>query len=191
MGTLRITGGTLRGRKVPLPPGDLRPTSGRAREAFFNVVAASVPDSSFLDLYAGSGIFSLEAASRGASRVLAVDLSRRALKGIAALAREWKLPVETMLSDATTAVRRLERTAPFDLVYVDPPYQGTDYDAVLSEIDARLPLVSGAAVAVEHRSGRLPFDPSAPRRLTLRKTTRYGNVSITYFELEGGSDGVE
>ena len=188
MGVLRITGGALRGRKVPIPAGDLRPTSARAREAFFNVVAAAVPDSSFLDLYAGSGIFSLEAASRGASRVVAVDLSRRALQGIAALARDWKLPVETMLADAMTAVRRLEGSEPFDLAYVDPPYGATDYDAVLGEIDARLPLAGGATVAVEHRSGALPFDPSPFRRLSLRKTTRYSSVSITYLDLEGDSD---
>lgn len=188
MGVLRITGGVLRGRKVPLPPGDLRPTSGRAREAFFNVVAASVPGSSFLDLYAGSGIFSLEAASRGAARVVAVDVSRRALQGIGTLARDWKLPVETMLSDAVTAVRRLEAAEPFDLVYVDPPYDGTDYDALVVEIDARLPLAGGARVAVEHRSGRLPFDPSPCRRLALRRTTRYSSVSITYLELYGDID---
>lgn len=187
MGALRITGGALRGRKVPTPPGDLRPTSGRAREAFFNVVAGSVPGSSFLDLFAGSGIFSLEAGSRGAARIVTVDRSRRALLGIAALARDWNLPVETMLSDAIGAIHRMEGSRPFDLVYVDPPYDSTDYAEVLSELDRSLPLGDGATVAVEHRSGRLPFDPAAFSRLAFRKTTRYGNVSITYFDHTGGA----
>ena len=188
MGTLRISGGRLRGRKVPVPPHDLRPTSGRAREAYFNVVAAEVDGASFLDLYSGSGIFSLEAASRGAARIVAVDLAPGALRALGSLAREWKLPIETMAADARTAMKRLSETVPFNLVWADPPYGSGDHGPLLQAIDERLALSPGAVVAIEHRSGDSPFESVALRRLVPRKTARYGNVAISYFDLEGTAD---
>ncbi len=180
MSSVRVSGGTLRGRKVPLPRHEVRPTSGRAREAYFNVVAPAILGASFLDLFCGSGIFSIEAASRGAARVVAVDASPRAVRPLAALAREWNLPIETMLADAFQALARLEQAPPFDLVYIDPPYDYDRYGELLARLDARLPLAPEAIVAVEHRSGSLPFETGALTRLALRRTSRYGNVSITY-----------
>lgn len=182
MGTLRISGGTLRGRRVALPQHDVRPTSARAREAYFNVVAAAVPGAAFLDLFAGSGIFSLEAASRGASRIVAVDRAGRTLAALAALAREWNLPIETMRSEAADSIARLRQGEAFDLVYLDPPYDFPGYAPLIGGIDRDLPLSPGAVIAVEHRSGSLPFDPQSLSRVAFRKTTRYGNVSITYLE---------
>lgn len=182
MGSVRISGGTLRGRRIPLPPGELRPTSGRAREAYFNVVAPRIEGARFLDLFAGSGIFSLEALSRGASEAVAVDSSTRAVKALSALAAKLDLPIQPLLADALAGVRRLGNGPEFDLVYADPPYDYPSYDALIAAIGGELPLSQGALVALEHRSGPPPFDPAAPTALVFRKTSRYGNVSITYFD---------
>src|SRR5512132_123847 len=73
---IRVTAGTLRGRRVPVPKDDVRPTSERARQAFFNIVGPRINGARFLDLFAGSGIFSFEAISRGAKESVAVDSSR-------------------------------------------------------------------------------------------------------------------
>ncbi|HVR43866.1 MAG TPA: RsmD family RNA methyltransferase [Thermoanaerobaculia bacterium] len=185
MGALRISGGSLRGRKIPLPAGEVRATSARAREAYFNVVAPSIGGARFLDLYTGSGMFALEAASRGAGRIVAVDRSQRAVSALSALAREWNLPIETMRADAIQAIGRLQPAAPFDLVYVDPPWDDPGYAEVIETIDRRLPLEAGALVAAEHRSGALPFVAERLDRLHVRKRYRYGAVSITMLEAEG------
>lgn len=165
-----------------LPRGELRPTSSRAREAFFNVIAPRIEGARFLDLFSGTGVFSLEAASRGAASVVAVDRSSPAGRALSELARSWELPIRTVVADAVLAVERLRGEPPFDLVYVDPPYDYPAYTALLTTIDRELPLSSEAVVAVEHRSGPPPFAPEELTSLVFRKSSRYGNVSISYFE---------
>ena len=185
MSSVRISGGTLRGRKVLLPRGELRPTSSRAREAYFNVIAPRIEGARFLDLFSGTGVFSLEAASRGAASVVAVDRASPAGRALAELARSWELPIRTVVADAVAAVERLRGEPPFDLVYADPPYDYPGYAALLEAIDRELPLSPEAVVAVEHRSGPPPFAPEELTSLVFRKSSRYGNVSISYFERNG------
>ena len=76
---IRITGGDLRGRMVPSPPSmKTRPTGSRTREALFNILQ-SVDGFRMLDLFAGSGIMGIEALSRGASHVVAVEMAHSVL----------------------------------------------------------------------------------------------------------------
>ncbi len=94
MSGIRITAGFLKGRKIDLPPGPIRPTSSRAREAVFNILSNEIIDARFLDLFAGSGIMSLEAVSRGASDALAVDISGKSIAALNAVAKSLELPRE-------------------------------------------------------------------------------------------------
>src|SRR5690625_6306254 len=77
----RIVAGPARGRRLAVPPRGPRPTSDRAREALFSMLEHSgvVVDCAVLDLFAGSGALGLEAASRGARRVVLVDMARSAI----------------------------------------------------------------------------------------------------------------
>lgn len=183
MTTLRITGGSLRGRKVPLPGHELRATSSKARQAFFNILSDRITDAVFLDLFAGSGIFSLEAVSRGAARAIAVDQSKPAMKALHHLAREWNLPIETVPADALAALRSFHRNTSIDVVYADPPYTYTHYRELLRAID-RLPFAPRAVVALEHQSRSEPRAEDLAQ-LALRKTARYGNVSISIYDTPG------
>lgn len=181
MSSLRITGGFLRGRKVPVPGHEHRPTSSKARQAFFNILGGAIDGASFLDLFAGSGVFSLEAASRGAGRVVAVDQSGEAMHDLQALAREWKLPIQTVTADAITALKRLMPAGAFDVVYADPPYEYPRYADLLRSI-AALPLASGAVVAIEHQERNRQLANATAPTLRFRKTANYGNVAISIFD---------
>lgn len=176
MPALRITAGTLRGRRVPVPPGDVRPTSERARQAYFNVVADRIHGARFLDLFAGSGIFSFEALSRGAASATAVD---RNVAPIENAAKELGVSVNTIAGDAIDVL--LAARPPLgevDLVYADPPYDYDRYDALLGVLDSH---AGDALVAIEHRKRTAPF-ATATKRLRETKRKEYGEVWITFFE---------
>jgi 16S rRNA (guanine966-N2)-methyltransferase len=180
MPEIRITAGTLRGRKVVVPGDDVRPTSGRARQAYFNMVADRVGGARFLDLFAGSGIFSFEALSRGAAEAHAIEQSPRAAEAIARAAANLDAAVRVIRGDVFVALPRLVDHR-FDLVYADPPYATPRYVELLELLDGTPALAPGAVVGIEHRRGRLPFDIASPRSLTFRKTAVYSDVAFSLF----------
>jgi 16S rRNA (guanine966-N2)-methyltransferase len=176
---LRITAGALRGRRIAVPKDDVRPTSERARQAYFNIIGERIHDARFLDLFAGSGIFSFEAVSRGAQASVAVDISRAHTRAIERAARELDVAVKAVSADALAGIKRLGSTV-FDLVYADPPYDYAHYDQLLTAIDTDLPLAPDAVVAIEHRRNTHPF-PTPPTRLRAWRRNEYGEVWISFF----------
>jgi 16S rRNA (guanine966-N2)-methyltransferase len=179
MATLRVTAGSLRGRKIPLPKGDVRPTSERAREAFFNIVGERVSGCRFGDFFAGSGIFSFEAASRGARESVAIDSSRQQTSAIARLAGELHVPIRTLTADVLAGIKLLSGEV-FDVIYADPPYQYGRYDDLLMAIDRDLTLAPEAVVAIEHRRRTEPFKVT-PERLRFQRRAEYGEIWISFF----------
>lgn len=187
MSDVRITAGDLRGRRLRVPPESVRPTSDKARQAFFNIAGARIAGGVFLDLFSGTGIFSFEAVSRGARRAIAVDASRAESAGIARTATEWDVPVECRPGDVLRVLPTLRGDGPFDVVYADPPYAYAEYPALLAAIDREVPLADAAVIGIEHRSGPLPFATGDLARLLFRKTARYGSVSISVFDARAES----
>jgi 16S rRNA (guanine966-N2)-methyltransferase len=178
MASLRITAGTLRGRRVAIPPNDVRPTSERARQAYFNIVGERIAGAHFLDLFAGSGVFALEAVSRGAASATAVERDKRAAAAIAHLATAWSQPITVVHDDVLKAIPRLHDV--FDLVYADPPYGYEQYDELLLLLGDGLKLRNDAVVAIEHRRRATPFT-AALRNLRQSRTAEYGDVAMTFF----------
>lgn len=179
MTALRITAGALRGRRVPVPRSDVRPTSERARQAFFNILGERIHGARFLDLFAGSGIFSFEAVSRGATESVAVDASRQHAAAIEKIARELDVPVRTIAADVFAGIKRL-RGEVFDVIYADPPYSYESYDRLLTAIDTEVTLAPEAIVAIEHRRNTTPFT-TAPVRLRPLRRAEYSEVWISFF----------
>lgn len=118
--TLRISGGHLRGRKRVLAnaPG-LRPTPSRVRETLFNWLQGWLENRRVLDLYAGAGSLSLEALSRGAAEVLAIERDPALAKSLQQTAHDWgELNLTCVQGDALSVGIQ----GPFDLIFIDPPF---------------------------------------------------------------------
>lgn len=163
---VRITGGELRGRWVAVPA-TARPTEGRVREALFSIWSQEVPGSRFLDLFAGSGVVAVEAASRGALTVVAVESDPRAFRRLEANLRRLDL---TGLVEAHRGVLPgwLERWSeeggeegrlPFHLVFADPPYVWEGYRELLTAIAPLL--AEDGWIAIEH-SARVELPVELP-----------------------------
>jgi len=163
---------------VTVPPAEVRPTSERARQAFFNIIAPRIAGARFLDLFSGSGIFSFEAVSRGAASATAVESNRSNAAGIANLAKAWSTPITVVTDDVFAAIPRFREA--FEIVYADPPYDFDRYDELLEKISDELRLKNGALVAVEHRKRTEPFTRPT-RHLVRERQAEYGEVRITFF----------
>jgi 16S rRNA (guanine966-N2)-methyltransferase len=180
----RIIGGAAGGRRIATPRGDAtRPTSDRVREALFSAIESwcgSLHDLRFLDLYAGSGAVGLEAWSRGAAAVTLVEQDRRTAALVAGNARTLGFrDADVVTASVATTLRRPPR-APYDVVFLDPPYPLPDAD-VAADLAALVEhgwLVPGAMVVVE-RSARSP-EPAWPEGLGETRSKRYGETTLWY-----------
>lgn len=122
-GQIRIIGGKWRGRKLTVPDvKDLRPTPDRVRETLFNWLMPTIAGARCLDLFAGSGVLGFEALSRGAAAVTMVDQSREVVQALEKGASI--LQAENLTIYAATVPKQLHQPEqPFDIVFLDPPYQ--------------------------------------------------------------------
>jgi 16S rRNA (guanine966-N2)-methyltransferase len=151
---LRIIGGKHRGRRLKFPAGvEIRPTPDRVRETLFNWLQMRIAGARVLDLFAGSGALGLEALSRGAAQVSFVERDRRAATAIDSLAQEWQeTGAQVSCADALGWLAQSAGGTPFDIVFLDPPYDS----ALLSEVAAALTrgalLAPDARIYVEHRA---------------------------------------
>jgi 16S rRNA (guanine966-N2)-methyltransferase len=179
-GTVRIIGGTFRGRRLPLVanPG-LRPTPDRVRETLFNWLQPMVNGARVLDLYAGSGALGLEALSRGAAEAWFVEQD-----GPSAVAIEGALATLGARGRVVRGdVGRVLKTAPpalFDLVFIDPPFATGPADNLCKLLAAGW-LAPAAWVYIElPRADRLPDWPGfGQHREATAGDVRYGLLRRT------------
>lgn len=172
---LRIIGGRHRGRRLSFPdlPG-LRPTGDRVRETLFNWLQPLISGAHCLDLFAGSGALGLEAASRGAARVVLVERAGLAAEQLRTNSRLLELDnVEVIQADA---LRWLDNSPakPFHILFLDPPFA----DGLLAPACRLLMqqgwLAPGALVYLEADSHT--GLPPLPAGLALHREKRAGQV---------------
>ena len=127
---MRVEAGSHKGTKLTVPEGDdVRPTSDRARQAIFNMLIhrfEAVEGARVLDAFAGSGALGLEALSRGAESLAAMELARPALdalkRNITACHENARTIVFACDATKPPAAKGQPRFAPCSLVFLDPPY---------------------------------------------------------------------
>ncbi len=181
---MRIIAGAWRGRNLKTTTGPgLRPAMGKVREALFSMIETRVdlgPETRVLDLFAGSGSLGFEAMSRGAGHVDFVENAPYAAKVIQANAEHLELEPDRFSvrrEDVLKFLRKLARI-PYDLVFIDPPYQLAALDTVLKSLCENRYLAPGALVNAEVES-RLPFDPArVPSDLSPQADRAYGQTRV-------------
>ncbi|MEU6145270.1 16S rRNA (guanine(966)-N(2))-methyltransferase RsmD [Streptomyces sp. NPDC047081] len=190
----RVIAGAAGGRRLSVPPGNgTRPTSDRAREGLFStwqsLLGGPLDGERVLDLYAGSGAVGLEALSRGAGHALLVEADARAARTIRENVRNIGLPgAEVRAGKAEQIIQTGPPTAPYDLVFLDPPYRVTDHDLreILLTLRTEHWLAPEALVTVERstRGGEFAW----PDGFEAIRSRRYGEGTFWYGRAATGDD---
>ncbi|SFT56617.1 16S rRNA (guanine(966)-N(2))-methyltransferase RsmD [Sedimentitalea nanhaiensis] len=181
---MRIVAGTFRGRTLAsVGKGDmgahLRPTTDRVRESLFNVLTqtGAIPQARVLDLFAGTGALGLEALSRGASHVTFVETGRVAMDLIRKNIALTGSAGQTGLSRRDAVRLGPNPEAPYDLVFLDPPY-GKGMGEKALALAAQGDWIAPRALIVWEENAPMP----APAGFLLRDRRKYGDTHVTILE---------
>jgi 16S rRNA (guanine(966)-N(2))-methyltransferase RsmD len=178
---MRITGGILAGRRVEVPEGEIRPAMDRMRESVFAILG-DLSGFSFLDIFSGSGVIALEAASRGADPVEAVEkdpVKRNTLLKNVSLS---PVRINCRIMAAELYVIRSKRS--FDVIFCDPPFP-YKYKWNLLKSIAVSPLVHPGSRILLHRPREDGYNEI--EGLLLETSKVYGRSVVDFLLLQKNS----
>jgi len=176
---VRIIGGTYRSLKLKRVPSDkTRETADFVREAVFNLLQNHV-HGVVLDLFAGSGAYGLEALSRGASYLYAIDFDKDAVQTIFTNVKTLGVmdKVTILQRDYQQFIKTTISTR-FNLVFLDPPYTFASFAELLEKVND---LVADHGMVVCETEKKKPM-PDRIGDLILYKSRTYGRKQITIYE---------
>lgn len=133
-GEVRIIGGAFKRSKlvVPLANG-LRPTGDRVRETLFNWLGQDLTGRKCLDAFAGCGALGFEAASRGAATTWLVERDRVAVQALNDSQAKLSMPGVRVVAGDAVSLLGAQRGANWDVVFLDPPFEGGDNESVFNQ----------------------------------------------------------
>jgi len=192
---IRVTGGAFRGRNLRVPAEGVRPTPSLVRGAVFSILGGLWSDDPgdavepaegrvWLDLFAGSGVMTVEALGRGFATAVCVEKARpvfsvlrRNLEDLALLPR-----VRCVAGDARRFLLD-DKDALYDLIYMDPPFALTELrDAVLEAAGARPRLTPGGVLLLEQDARHNP--PPSAGCLVQFMARRWGQTQVCFYHVE-------
>ncbi len=179
---LKLTGGEFKGRNIECPPGkDIRPTSSKTRQGIFNTLFSmgfEPQGSVVLELFAGTGLISFEAISRGGRAAVLVDDSKNSLDVISRNAQKLMITdrVRLVKSDAISFIERNDLSN-YDLVYLDPPYKYAGYGELLSKMLLKVP---SHTIVIAESDRDITADIDVP--FDVLKTKKWGKANVFFFK---------
>lgn len=187
---MRVIAGTHRGRRLRRPEGlAVRPTSDRVREALFSILGNRLPNSRFLDLYAGTGAIGVEAVSRGAAHVTCVESGAEALKLLyqnmldCGMASHMTVRTQTVKQFLT---RPDQWKGPYDIVFADPPYAiAQELESLLNQTATDRLLAADSWLIVEHAEKTTL--PNSLGFATYLRRYRYGDTALSLYSCSGAA----
>lgn len=190
---MRITGGEMRGRKLRVPRVAVRPTQDRVREALFSSLQTLIPNSRFLDLFAGSGAVGLEALSRGAAAVCWVDKNSAVFKILRAnidlvCGQDAKTSqFRYIKTDVFRYISKQVSIPEFDIIFADPPYEKTGGKMTIPSPSELLTAVLKSGLLAENgimilEQGSNEQPPDADGWALIREK-RYGGSQLRFYRM--------
>jgi 16S rRNA (guanine966-N2)-methyltransferase len=175
---MRITGGIYRGRIIKCPPGEIRPAMDRMRESLFSILG-DLSGASFLDLFSGSGLVGIEAASRSASLVHLVEMDRgkrdTILQNIGFVESDIQLflmPVQRFFSLARQT---------YDIVYADPPFPLKGKTSLAEAIAKKQLVTPGGQFIIHYPAEEKSFWPLQIEDLAFHDERVYGRSLLRFY----------
>jgi 16S rRNA (guanine966-N2)-methyltransferase len=180
--SLRIIGGKFKGRTLKTPPSlKTRPTQSMVREALFNICQNEIVGSSFLDCFAGSGAIGLEAISRGAKTATLIESDRQAIGTIKENISLLQVEDLVLLLPLKVEIGLKKLKNPFDIIYLDPPYDLPPAPFVQQIIESNL-LKKGGLLFLEERSSSKQKDLTLSP-LSLTSSRKFGEALLHLYIL--------
>ena len=171
---MNITGGIYNRQKIKAPDENItRPTLSKVRMSVFNTLGAIIDfnGKSFLDMFSGSGIMTLEALSRGFESAVAIEQNKKVYSVIKSnFSKYEKLhDLKLILGDSLKVCPKFEQK--FDVIYIDPPYYAGIYEKSLDVIKN----ICSGTVILEHVT-----EVKIPQNFEILKQKKYGDKFITF-----------
>ena len=183
---MRVGGGTANGRRLRTVAGRrVRPTSGRVRQALFNMLQGQITDAVFVDLFAGTGSVGLEALSHGAQHVYFIEQDRCALEVLRTNLSRCGLAGQATVIGGTLpqALKRLPHDLQADVLFLDPPYASDLAEKILSDLKNFALFSTYGVVIWQHAARHLA--PSMLLGLSLWQRRRYGDTLLSIYAPRG------
>lgn len=185
---MRIISGKARGTKLYSLEGiTTRPTLDRVKESLFNIIQNEIKDCTFLDLFSGSGSIGLEAASRGAKKVILCDKSKEAIeiinKNIDKTHLEDKIELYNMDSISLLKIKIKET---LDIIYIDPPYNSNlAIDSIKIILEKNIVNEESIIIVETDEKDRI-LKEVKEMKIEIIDTRKYGRASMIFFKIRKG-----
>lgn len=180
---MRIIAGSARGMNLFSPPNHekTRPLTDMARGALFNIIGPDIVESSFLDLFAGTGAVGIEALSRGADKATMVELDPKVIKVIQKNLEKAKLQnfAKVIQGDVFKILNTLSDC--FHTIFVGPPQYKKLWKKSMLTLDEKSNCLYDDGIIIL-QCDPTEFEPLALNHLVQYDQRNYGNVLLTFFE---------
>ncbi len=175
---MRISGGNLRGRRIPdFNWGGTKPSTEKTRLGLMNFLMhnISIKDSKMLDLFAGTGLVGLEFLSRGGKELFSLDKNAKAVNYMLEIKNFFKLDYWT-IKCFDIEIENFDLMDSYEIIFADPPYEYAQMDELIAKIILSNLLAEDGLFILEHRSSRI-FNLHLPY-----KSSKYGESTISFFK---------
>lgn len=182
---MRIISGKARGTKLYTLEGiATRPTLDRVKESLFNIIQNDIPGCVFLDLFAGSGAIGLEAASRGARKVILCEKSKDAANIVKKNIQKTHLQdVVEVIPNSAEQFLKTGLTEKPDIVYIDPPYQSHLVEETLDILLEKQLLKTESILIIETDQKEQILKELEGKLIEITDIRKYGRANLIFAKI--------